>query len=77
MTPPPTQFHLRTPNDPPHPSAPLIGELSAQLTEGLSYPKNLTPPVCFAASSLRRARSAALTVHRTVIHYRRLRFAYP
>ena len=26
---------------------------------------------------LRAARSAALTVHRTVIHYRRLRFAYP
>ena len=28
-------------------------------------------------SCLRAARSAALTVHRTVIHYRRLRFAYP
>ena len=35
------------------------------------------PSVSFADSSLRRARSAALTVHRTVIHYRRLRFAYP
>ena len=29
------------------------------------------------ASCLRATRSAALTVHRTVIHYRRLRFAYP
>ena len=35
MTPPTSQFHLRTP------SAPLIGELSAQLTEGLSYHKHL------------------------------------
>ena len=26
--------------------------------------------------ALRSTRSAALTVHRTVIHYRRLRFAY-
>ena len=50
--------------------APLVGELSAQLTEGLSWLKNHKPPVCFTASSLRRARSAALTVHRTVIHYR-------
>ena len=37
----------------------------------------INPPVTFGDSSLRRARSAALTVHRTVIHYRRLRFAYP
>ena len=29
-------------------------QLSAQLTEGLSYHKNYTPPVCFTASSLRR-----------------------
>ena len=29
-----------------------------------------------ASCVLRNARSAALTVHRTVIHYRRLRFAY-
>ena len=29
------------------------------------------------ASTLRRARSAALTAHWAVIHYRRLRFAYP
>ena len=28
-------------------------------------------------SPLRRARSAALTAHWAVIHYRRLRFAYP
>ena len=28
-------------------------------------------------SHLRVARSAALTAHRAVIHYRRLRFAYP
>ena len=28
-------------------------------------------------SSLRRARSAALICHRHIIHYRRLRFAYP
>ena len=33
-------------------------QLSAQLTEGLSYLKNYTPPVCFAASSLRRLRFA-------------------
>ena len=32
-------------------------------------------PVC--ASRLRVTRSAALTAHRAVIHYRRLRFAYP
>ena len=37
-----------------------------------------TPQSAFSAdSSLRQARSTALTVHRTVIHYRRLRFAYP
>ena len=29
-----------------------------------------------ASFALRSDRSAALTVHRTVIHYRRLRFAY-
>ena len=34
MTPPTIPFHPRTP------SAPLIGELSAQLTEGLSYLEN-------------------------------------
>ena len=34
-------------------------------------------PLCSGDSRLRAARSAALTVHRTVIHYRRLRFAYP
>ena len=33
-------------------------------------------PLC-GDSSLRRARSAALTAHRAVIHYRRLRCAYP
>ena len=52
MTPPTIPFHPRTSRDPPHHSAPLIGELSAQLTEGLSYLKNHTPPVCFAASPL-------------------------
>ena len=30
-----------------------------------------------ATCTLRSARSAALTAHRAVIHYRRLRFAYP
>ena len=80
MTPPPTQFHLRTSQRSfAPPSAPLAGvsevqsavvndspvdcqsrdriarrQLSAQLTEGLSYHKNYTPPVCFTASSLRR-----------------------
>ena len=34
-------------------------------------------PPCGSDSRLRAARSAALTVHRTVIHYRQLRFAYP
>jgi len=34
--------------------------------------------ICAAPKGcLRAARSAALTVHRTVIHYRRLRYAYP
>ena len=32
---------------------------------------------CLRDSSLRRTRSAALTAHRAVIHFRRLRFAYP
>ncbi len=36
-----------------------------------------TLSVAYGDSSLRRARSAALTAHRAVIHYRRLRFAYP
>ncbi len=31
----------------------------------------------FDSCALRSARSAALTAHRAVIHYRRLRFAYP
>ena len=35
------------------------------------------PPAASAATRLRASRSVALTVHRTVIHYRRLRFAYP
>ena len=36
-----------------------------------------TSSVSFADSCvLRHTRSSALTVHRTVIHYRRLRFAY-
>ena len=35
------------------------------------------PSASFADKSLRRFRSAALTVHRTVIHYRRHRFANP
>jgi len=34
-------------------------------------------PILATAWALRSPRSAALTVHRTVIHYRRLRFAYP
>ena len=42
------------------------------MTEG----ENDYPSVTYGDSSLRRARSAALTVHRTVIHSRRLRFAY-
>ena len=41
-------------------------------------PAFLFRPRCRSATcALRSARSAALTVHRTVIHYRRLRFAYP
>ena len=42
----------------------------------ISYCGN-NPSVSCADKSLRRFRSAALTVHRTVIHYRRHRFANP
>ena len=34
-------------------------------------------PIFATACALRSTRLAALTVHRTVIHYRQLRFAYP
>ena len=49
------------------------GNLRPLLIRGLF----ISLSVSFADSSLRRARSAALAVHRTAIHYRRLRFAYP
>ena len=42
----------------------------------ITFP-TMPPSVSSADNRLRAIRSAALTVHRTVIHYRRLRFAYP
>ena len=66
MTPPTIPFHPRTSRDPPHHSAPLIGELSAQLTEGLSHLKNPMPPKAFP----RGPRCSALPVAEEAEHKR-------
>ena len=64
----------------PHPLPPLEGRWP-EGPEGwekvCKYIILLHPSVGKADNRLRAIRSAALTAHRAVIHYRRLRFAYP
>ena len=55
----------------------FAGRISKDAERINACPTGGNPSVTFGDSSLRRARSAALTAHRAVIHYRRLRFAYP